>query len=298
VKPTLCLIPALALALAACAPQTTDQPTSAGTGTAPAEATVGTPAPNGTAAAQLPTATVNPTSMAIAQNFQVPIRGSSEAKVRIYEFSDFLCPYCGRFARETAKEISKKYGPDEVAFVYWDFPLSSHGIMSLVAAEAGHCAEEQQKGGYVAMHDALFGNQEKLDKVDPNDEAGAIKAAIEIAKGVGVNEAAMKECLDSKRYRQIVGALQSQALDRGVEMTPTFVLVSRSLAKNAKGEYDYGDPETALGALPMADMDAFIQRSLSRSMGTQVPTPTPAPTETAAPETPAPATTAAATGTP
>jgi protein-disulfide isomerase len=278
------LIPALALALAACAPQDATDQTGDGTATAPTES-VGTPQPAGTAAAQLPTATVNATSVAIAENFQMPIRGSAEAKVRIYEFSDFLCPYCGQFSRETAKEVLAKYGPDEVAFVYWDFPLSSHGIMSLVAAEAGHCAEEQEAGKHAAMHDALFEKQEELEKVDPSDEAAAIQKAVEIAEGVGVDGATMKECLDSTKYRQIVGAVQAQAIEQGVEMTPTLVLVSRSLAKNAQGQYVYSDPETALGALPMAKLDAFIQRSLSRAMGTQVPTPTPPPTETPDPAT-------------
>ena len=284
-KPPLYLIPALALVIAACAPQPMTDPTTE-TGT-PVDTTAETPAPPGTEVAKAPTSTANPTSLAIAENFQVPIRGSTEAKVRIYEFSDFLCPYCGQFARETAKEVIAKYGPDEVAFVYWDFPLSSHGAMSVVAAEAGHCAEEQAKGKYAEMHDALFEQQADLEQVDPADETAAITAALKVAQGVGVDEAAMKECLESKRYRQIVGALQGQALDRGVEMTPTFVLVSRSLNKNANGEYDYGDPETALGAVPMAELDAYIQRSLSRAMGTQVPTPTVPATPTPVDLTPA-----------
>jgi len=57
-------------------------------------------------------------------------------------------------------------------------------------------------------------------------------------------------------------------------MTPTLVLVSRN---PVTGEYT--DPETVLGALPIEEFDPYIQRSLSRSMGTAVPTPTPLPTE-------------------
>ncbi len=281
----LCLSLALALLLAACGPQQNAE-SPAETVAAPEASVEATTVPADTTAAGEPTPTINPTSVAIAQNFEVPIRGDQDARVRIYEFSDYLCPFCGKFARETESELLDKYGPDEVALVFWDFPLTNHGVMAVVAAEAGHCAEEVQAGDYWKMHDTLFENQTKLEEVAPDGEAAAIDMAVELGKGVGLDEASLRICLEEKRYRPIVGALQQQALQRGVELTPTMVLVSRALQPDENGQYQYDNPETALGALSVAEMDAFIQRSLSRSMGTAVPTLTPEPTQP--PPTPTP----------
>lgn len=291
---TLWLASLLALLLAACGPQQPAAPAGEGTtaastdvagAPAASEAAPGT-ASDGTAQAQGPTPTINPTSVAIAQDFEVPMRGNADAQVRIYEFSDFLCPYCGNFARGTAAEVRKKYGPDEVAFIHWDFPLQSHGIMSMISAEAAHCAEEQKAGSYWAMNDIMFEKQAEMEEVKPDDEPGAVAKAVGLARSAGLDGDAMRSCLESQTFRPIVGALQQQALERGVEMTPTLVVVSRNPKTG-----EYGEPETVLGALAMAEFEPYITRSISRSMGTAVPTPTSPPTNTPAPVTPAPATT-------
>jgi protein-disulfide isomerase len=283
------LAPLAAILVAACGPmqnagpaggsETPQTPAASESPAASTRPTGGSPAAGSPEAAG-PTPTINATSVAIAQSFQVPRKGSAEAQVVIYEFSDYLCPFCGRFARETLTEVAAKYGPDEVALVYWDFPLESHGIMALVSAEAAHCAGEQGEGRYWTMHDALFGNQAELEKVAGDDEPAAVAAAVQLAESAGLDGAAMQDCLSSTRYRPIVGALQRQALERGVEMTPTLVLVSRK-----PGGTEYGDPETVLGALSMADFEPYIQRSLSRAMGTSVPTPTSPPTPIPPPAT-------------
>jgi hypothetical protein len=93
----------------------------------------------------------------------------------------------------------------------------------------------------------------------------------------------MEACLAAGDYRPIVGALQQQALQRGVEMTPTLVVVRRDPSTG-----EYGDPETVLGTLPFAEFEPYLQRSLSRSLGTAVPTPTSPPTPTAAAATATP----------
>lgn len=295
---TLWLAPWLALLLAACGPQQPAAPAGEGTTAAPTDvagATGATPAApvasvaatDGTAQASGPTPTINPTSVAIAEDFEVPLRGNQDAQVRIYEFSDYLCPYCGRFARETASEVRKKYGPDKVAFIHWDFPLQSHGVMAMVAAEAAHCAEEQKPGDYWVMNDVLFEEQIAQDEIKPDDEQAAVAKAVGLAKSVGIDGDKLRACLESQTYRPIVGALLQQALERGVEMTPTLVVVSRNPTTG-----EYGEPETVLGALAMAEFEPYITRSISRALGTAVPTPTSPPTAVPPPVTPAPATTA------
>ncbi len=77
--------------------------------------------------------------------------GVKNAAVTVVEFSDFQCPYCARFA-PTIKEVLKAY-PNEVQFVYKDFPLSFHK-QAKNAAKAARAAGEQ--GKYWEMHDLIF----------------------------------------------------------------------------------------------------------------------------------------------
>jgi len=79
------------------------------------------------------------------------IRGSSDAKVKIVEFSDFECPYC-KNAHATIKTVLDKYG-DKVSIEYRHFPLAFHPNADR-AAQASECAMEQNK--FWEMHDKMF----------------------------------------------------------------------------------------------------------------------------------------------
>lgn len=78
-------------------------------------------------------------------------KGNENAKITIVEFSDFECPYCGRF-RPSMTQLLAEYG-DKVRFTYRHFPLSFHQNAQK-AAEAFECAKEQ--GQWYKMHDKLF----------------------------------------------------------------------------------------------------------------------------------------------
>ena len=83
-------------------------------------------------------------------------KGDANAPVTIIEWSDYECPFCGRFYRDTLGLIESAYiDTGKVKFVYRDFPLSFHPNAQK-AAEAAECAGEQ--GKYFDMHDLLFEN--------------------------------------------------------------------------------------------------------------------------------------------
>lgn len=81
------------------------------------------------------------------------IKGNKNAPVTVVEFSDFQCPYCAKFA-PTIDEVLKAY-PNDVKFVYKDFPLSFHK-QAQNAAKAARAAGEQ--GKFWEMHDLIFKN--------------------------------------------------------------------------------------------------------------------------------------------
>lgn len=86
-----------------------------------------------------------------------PVFGPANAKVTIVEFSDFQCPYCLQ-AYATVKQIMDAY-PNDVKFVYKQFPLSSIHPQAQKAAEASLCAHEQ--GKFYEYHNKLFDVQQR-----------------------------------------------------------------------------------------------------------------------------------------
>jgi protein-disulfide isomerase len=141
-----------------------------------------------------------------------PSKGSPDAPVTIVEFSDYECSYCAG-AEVTVKRVLEAY-PGKVRLVYRDLPLSIHPHAPK-AAEAAHCAGEQQR--YWDMHDVLFANQRAL-KVDD------LKAH---ARKLGLDAAKFDACLDSGRMAGKVDADRKAGEALGLDGTPTFFVDGR-----------------------------------------------------------------------
>lgn len=73
-----------------------------------------------------------------------PIQGDKKkAKVALVEFSDYECPFCQKFHKETLDEITQKYvDTGKIIHVYRDFPLSFHEPKASEAAVAANCVKE------------------------------------------------------------------------------------------------------------------------------------------------------------
>jgi hypothetical protein len=74
-------------------------------------------------------------------------RGTDAAPVRVVEFSDFGCPYCGEFAREVHPALHREYV--ETGRVRWTYVPVVMGVFRNggAAALAAECAAEQGEGG-------------------------------------------------------------------------------------------------------------------------------------------------------
>ncbi len=139
-----------------------------------------------------------------------PIRGLNDAPVTIIEFSDFQCPYCGRFFAQTMPLIEKNYiMTGKVRLIYRDFPLSFHQYAEK-AAEAARCAGEQ--GKYWEYHDTLFNNQAALD----------ITSLEKYARKLALNETTFNSYLNSGRMAPRVQKDLNDGLNYNISGTPTF----------------------------------------------------------------------------
>ena len=135
-----------------------------------------------------------------------PERGPASARVTIVEFSDFECPYCGRFT-PVLKQVLAAY-PTQVRLVYRYMPISSIHPDAQKAAEAAVCANDQAK--FWEMHDTLFSEQSTLD----------VASLKEKAKRLGLDSDKFDSCLDSGQAAALVKSDLSEAQRLGLEATP------------------------------------------------------------------------------
>lgn len=144
-------------------------------------------------------------------------KGSLDAPVVIVEYSDFQCPYCGRWVQQTYPTILKEYiETGKVRLVFRDFPLDFHQNAQ-PAAVASRCAAEQ--GAYWPMHDALFANQAEWAEL-----ADARETFVGYAQEIGLDRDQFRTCLDSGRFDQAIQDDIQAGLVAGVTGTPSFVI--------------------------------------------------------------------------
>ena len=102
-----------------------------------------------------PSAPANPSALPVPEVplsiAGAPTVGSASAKVVMFIFSDFECPFCGKFASEIMPGLTQKYVESgRVRLVFRHFPLGIHS-RAVRAAESAECAARQ--GRFWAMHD-------------------------------------------------------------------------------------------------------------------------------------------------
>lgn len=88
------------------------------------------------------------------------ITGNPNSKVKLVEYGDYQCPYCGLFFPIT-KQVIEKYG-DKISFQYRHYPLNQLHQNAVAAARAAEAASDQ--GKFWEMHDLLFQNQDAWSK--------------------------------------------------------------------------------------------------------------------------------------
>lgn len=144
------------------------------------------------------------------------VKGDEAAPVFVYEFADFQCPHCARFATDVFPKIDSAFiQTGKVRWVFVNLPLPNHAH-AWVAHEAAVCA------GTVAdqfwpMHDRLFAAQnEWVNDPDP----GAIIARI--AEEIGVPADRFTECTSADHVAPVILQDVIFAASSRVSGTPAF----------------------------------------------------------------------------
>lgn len=154
--------------------------------------------------------------------------GSKNAPVTLYEYSDYQCPFCSMFYKQTLPSIIKNYvKAGKVKVVFRDFPLSIHKYAN-ISAQAAYCAGDQD--AYWYMHDLLFDKQSEWASV-PTDEIGDTLVAYAELLELDTDE--FSQCIGSQKYDAKVKANLQAGRDLKVTGTPSFVIGNQVVVDRA-----------------------------------------------------------------
>jgi protein-disulfide isomerase len=137
-------------------------------------------------------------------------QGSEHARVVVVEYGDFECPSC-KVAATTPALLLDRF-PNQVRFVFRNFPLEEAHPHALFAAEAAEAAGAQ--GKFWPMYDVLFKNQAHLKSADLQ----------RYATGLGLDMARYVAEMDDHIYLQKVREHIAGGRRSHIRATPTFFI--------------------------------------------------------------------------
>lgn len=176
-----------------------------------------------------------------------PSRGDSAAPLVLIDFSDYQCPYCGKFFRETYPKLVSDYVESgKVRYVFRDFPIETLHPQALKAAEAARCAGDQ--GRYWAMHDLLFSDQDALSEADLVDRS----------RKLALDRGAFQSCLGSGRHAAAVRQSVMEGQSIGVSGTPAFFI-----GRAQPGKTEMTVLRALSGARPYTEFQAVLDSLLA-----------------------------------
>jgi protein-disulfide isomerase len=146
-----------------------------------------------------------------------PYEGNPSAPITIVEWGDYQCTYCHLFHDSSLDVIKEEYLKSGKAnLVFRDFPLN--GPASVLAAEATHCAKDQ--GKFWEYHNEVYRNWN-------GENTGWVSedTLVMFAQNVGLDDAKLKSCLDSSKYKQQVLDTYDFGQKIKINETPSFLII-------------------------------------------------------------------------
>lgn len=168
-----------------------------------------------------------------------PVQGNDNAKITIVEFSDFECPFCGRFYTDTYPSLKKDYiDTGKVKLYFRHYPLPFHA-KAVPLAHLSECANDQD--AFWKMHDKIFDNNATVATLtDENFK--------QWAADLGLDTTTFNNCYDNKTHQKEIDEDNAAGAAVGVSGTPTFYINGNQL----------------VGAQPFASFKAIIDQELAK----------------------------------
>lgn len=147
-------------------------------------------------------------------------RGAEDAPVVVYEFSDFGCPYCSIFAKQSYPELHAEFV--ETGLVRWTYVPFVMGMFpnGAEAARTAECAAEQDN--FWEMHDLLYENPNEWKG---SSDSEAVFRSYSEKLGLDTNQFATCFAEDRQGARTEINNRAAAALR--VRATPSFFINGR-----------------------------------------------------------------------
>jgi protein-disulfide isomerase len=175
-----------------------------------------------------------------------PVLGNESANLIVVEFTDYQCPFCGRYSRETFPEIKKQYvDTGSIRYVVIDQPLPIHPDAPK-AAEAAHCANDQ--GKYWEIHELMMAKQDDL------------KDLSSYATTLNLNIGEFENCLNTGKYKDAVSKNMARAKELGISGVPGFIIGT----VDAKDSRKVTGISMIRGAVPLGNFQQELNSALNK----------------------------------
>ncbi len=170
--------------------------------------------------------------------------GDPNAPVQMIEFSDFQCPYCGRFSKDTEPLIVENYV--KTGKVYFEYiPYGPGGVPigqeSSDAAMASFCAGDQ--GKFWEYHDILFANH-----TGENVGDNTMKRLEAFAQFLGLNMDQFNSCMKEKKFADKIQEGIQRGKNANIGGTPSFLINGKLVEGAVPYEQFKQEIEAALAA--------------------------------------------------
>lgn len=211
------------------------------------------PAVNNPTAGTEETAPTGPKTATVSLDDDAVLGNKSKAKVAILEFSDYECPFCQKFHKESYKELVKEFvDTGKAVYAFRDYPLPFHEPMASKAANLAQCVREAKGDtGFFAFNDAYFAATQSNAKGLPEGKQD------EILRTLGVNVASVNQCATSEKFKDEIAKDLSDGSAAGVSGTPSFVIGKLDAKGNVTGEL-------VVGAMPLAQFKTTVEKFLAQ----------------------------------
>lgn len=156
------------------------------------------------------------------------IKGDTKSKVKLVEYGDYQCPYCGAFY-PVVSEIVDKY-EDKISFQFRNYPLVEIHQNALAAARSAEAADKQDK--FWEMYDLIFKNQTVWS--ESNKPSSYFES---YAKQLNLDMDQFKKDVASRGVNGIINADKAEfAKTKLPASTPTFLINGKQVKPDASVE--------------------------------------------------------------
>ena len=149
------------------------------------------------------------------------VEGGGKSGVRLVEYGDYQCPYCGRAYAPVKQAVADLN--DQIYFQFRNFPLTNAHRNAFAGARAAEAADMQ--GKFWQMHDTLYDNQ------DPTGQTGWVASSDPMnqyftgfAKQIGLDLGKFKSDYASGKVNDLINADMAEGNKLKVQGTPAFFL--------------------------------------------------------------------------